>query len=58
MVLTRQASYDKKMLALQVIPRALGYRTALSSRPADILIPLRDLILNMIFKDTRNIFMF
>ena len=33
MVLARWASYDKKMLARQVIPLALGYRTALSSCP-------------------------
>ena len=32
-MLARWASYDKKTLARQVIPLALGYRTALSSRP-------------------------
>ena len=35
-VLARQASYDKKTLARQVIPLALGYRTALSSRPVHV----------------------
>ena len=33
MVLARWASYDKKMLARQVIPLAPGFQTALSSRP-------------------------
>jgi len=33
MVLDHRASYDKKALARQVIPLALGYRTALSSHP-------------------------
>ena len=33
MVLAHRASYDKKMLAQQVIPQALGYRKTLSSRP-------------------------
>ena len=32
-VLAHWESYDKKMLARQVIPLAPGYRTALSSRP-------------------------
>ena len=32
-VLAHWASYDKKMLARQVIPLAPGYRTALSSCP-------------------------
>ena len=32
-MLARRASYDKKALAQQVIPLALGYRTALLSRP-------------------------
>ena len=32
-VLARQASYNKKTLAREVIPLASGYRTALSSRP-------------------------
>ena len=35
MVLAHQASYDKKRLARQVIPLALGYRTALLLRPED-----------------------
>ena len=34
LVLARRASYDKKMLARQVIPLAPGYRTALSSHSA------------------------
>ena len=33
MVLAHRASYAKKTLARQVIPLALGYRTALLSRP-------------------------
>ena len=33
MVLAHRASYAKKTLARQVIPLALGYWTALSSRP-------------------------
>ena len=33
MVLAHRASYDKKTVARQVIPLALGYWTALSSRP-------------------------
>ena len=33
MVLAHQASYNKKMLARQVILLALGYQTALSLRP-------------------------
>ena len=36
MVLAHRASYAKKTLARQVIPLALGYRTALSSRPGCI----------------------
>ena len=34
-MLAHRASYDKKTLARQVIPLAPGYRTALSSRPAE-----------------------
>ena len=33
MVIARRASYSRETLARQVIPLALGYRTALSSRP-------------------------
>ena len=33
MVLARQASYNMKTLAREVIALASGYRTALSSRP-------------------------
>ena len=41
-MLARRASYDKKMLARQVIPLAPGYRTALSSRPDIVLtLPIR-----------------
>ena len=34
-MLAHRASYDKKVLARQVIPLAPGYRTALSSCPAE-----------------------